>query len=262
MLRSYNATQPIARTMAVVPPERTTPAIDRGDVGLLLDLFGDVPHVMVCVKDAHGRYVAANQAFVRRARCRHPSEVLGRCAGHLFEPSLAASYDAQDRTVLRTGLAIRNHLEPIEDRSGGRRWYLTSKRRAAGPGGGDGPDGAVVVVVSVEAQLGGDAASGVRAAVELAHARFPHPTRVSELAAAAGMSTDRLERAMRRALGLSPKQYLVRLRAERAAQLLAADERPIAQVAAECGYYDQSQLTRQLRAQLGMTPAEYRAASR
>ena len=118
------------------------------------------------------------------------------------------------------------------------------------------------MVVSVEAQLDGDEASGLRAAVEFAHDRVTGPIRVADLAAAAGMSTDRLERAMRRVLGVSPKQYVLRLRAERAAALLATTDRPIVRIAADCGYYDQSQLTRQFRDHVGMSPSDYRATAR
>lgn len=222
---------------------------------LLLGVFADVPHVMVCVKDTEGRYTGANDAFVRRARRRRPADVVGRRAADLFPADLAASYDAQDRAVLVTGRPIRNHLELIEDHTGERRWYLTTKVRSPGP-----PP--TLVAVSVEAGLSGDEASGLRAAVELAHERFAGGVRVGELAAAAGTSTDRLERAMRRVLGVSPKQYVLRLRAEHAARLLVTTGAPIAAVAAECGYYDQSQMTRQFREHIGMTPREYRATAR
>jgi AraC-like DNA-binding protein len=230
-------------------PMDTLPMDTRTD--LLLEVLAGVPHVMVCVKDGDGRYVAANDAFVRRARRRRAGDVVGRCAADLFPADLAASYDAQDRVVLVTGRAIRNHLELIEDHTGARRWYLTTKVRAGGH----------VVVVSVEAGLGSDAARGLRAAVELAHARFADGVRVADLAEAAGTSSDRLERSMRRVLGVSPKQYVLRLRAEYAARLLVTTELPIAAIAAECGYYDQSQLTRQFRDHIGMTPRGYRGAS-
>jgi AraC-like DNA-binding protein len=231
--------------------------------GLVVDLLGAVPHVMLCVKGADGRYVAANDAFVRRARRRRLDEIIGRRASDLFPTDLAASYEAQDRAVLRTGRPVRNHLELIthgrvaDDREGGR-WYLTSKVLSEA---GSGP---VVVVLSVDANLGNRAnvASGLRAAVELANEHVDAPLRVADLARAAGMSTDRLERAMRRSLGISPKQYLIRQRAERAAMLLATTDRSIAAIAADCGYYDQSQLTRQFRAHAGMTPSDYRSVAR
>ncbi len=226
---------------------------------LLLELFDAVPHVMVSVKDTRGTYVGVNHAFVRRAGRRRHSDVVGRRAIDLFAPVLAASYEAQDRALIATGQAVRNHLEIIADsqRPGAGRWHLTTKVRSTTV-----EHGIVVVATSIDAQLGERScgATGLRAAIELAHDHSDAHLRVSDLAGAAGMSSDRLERSMRRVLGISPKQYILRIRAERAAMLLATTDRSIARIAADCGYYDQSQLTRQFRRHIGVTPTDYRAA--
>ena len=66
---------------------------------------------------------------------------------------------------------------------------------------------------------------------------------------------------MRRVLGESPKQYVLRLRAEHAAMMLATTDRSLSHIAAECGYYDQAQFTRQFRAHIGTTPREYRRST-
>lgn len=223
---------------------------------LILDLFATVPHVMVSVKDDHGRYAGVNEAFVRQVRRSCADEVIGHCADELFAPELAASYDAQDRALRATGHAVRNQLEIIAEAATSNvgRWFLTTKILATTEAG------AMVVATSVDARLGdrAETATGLRAAVELAHARCCEPLRVADLAEAADMSTDRLERAMRRVLAISPKQYLVRLRAEYAAAMLATTDRPIAEIAAECGYFDQSQMTRQFRDHIGLTPHRYR----
>lgn len=236
--------------------QSSSATVDSAAVRLVLDLFTTVPHVMVCVKDVDGRYVGVNRAFVRRTRRRTAAEVLGRRAHDLFPASLAASYDAQDRALLGTGTPVRNQLEVITDADhpGDGRWYLTTKVRH------DSADGPLIVVTSVDAQLGdrADEATGLRAAIELVRERSHENLRVDDLAAAAEMSTDRLERAMRRVLAISPKQYVLRTRAEHAATLLATTDRPIATIAAEAGYYDQSQMTRQFRTHIGVTPNEYR----
>ena len=171
---------------------------------------------------------------------------------------LAASYDAQDRAVRTTGRPVRNQLEVIDDGRSQSGWFLTTKVLDR-PSADD-----ALVVVSVPAPLGRAAAgaAGLRAAIELARDRFAEPLRVDDLAHAASMTVDQLERAMRRTLGTSPKQYLVRVRVEQAALLLASTFVPIADVAARCGYYDQSQLTRQFRAHVGVTPGAYRGEAR
>lgn len=221
----------------------------------MIDVFESLPHVMFCVKDADGRYVAANEAFVRRAGRRSPGEVIGRRAHDLFPPDLAASYDAQDRALLATGVPVRNQIEIIADETSSVGWFLTTKVlhdiESSAP---------TIVVVSVEANLSrrGPAGDGLRAAIELANARSNEPLRADDLARAAGMTTDQLERTMHRVLGVSPKQYILRARLERAATLLATTGLSISEVATRCGYYDQSQFSRQFRAATGTTPGRYR----
>jgi AraC-like DNA-binding protein len=63
-------------------------------------------------------------------------------------------------------------------------------------------------------------------------------------------------RAFRRRYGLSPHQYQLALRIGRARRLLTAGA-PLAEVAAECGFADQSHFTRQFKRQLGVTPGAY-----
>jgi AraC-like DNA-binding protein len=226
---------------------------------LLLDVFETVPHVMVCVKDRSGRYTAANEAFVSRTNRRRTTDVIGRRAGDLFPNGMATSYEAQDESVFQTGVAVRNQLEVITDKAGVPGWFLTTKLLVVGANGAT-----EVVVVSVPAQLSRVAvghADGLRAAVEFVHRNIGTPIAVRDVAAVAGMTHDQLERAMRAVLGTSPKQFVLRVRAEQAAIMIAAGGTTLAEVAAECGYYDQSQLNRQFTSIIGITPGKYRKLS-
>lgn len=229
-------------------------------VAALNDVFLGVPHTMFCVKGADGRYVAVNQAFAERAG-RSVAGVLDRTAGELFPADLAASYEAQDHRVLQSGEAIRNELELILRPDGSRGWYVTTKTRLLDE------RGRVVGIVAVSYDLRTGAADDDRhprlqAAIDLARQRFAEPVRVDELAQAAGMSLPQLDRALRRTLGLSPKQLLMRARLDEAMRRLDDTELPIATIASECGYYDQSSFTRQFRRAVGMTPGVYRSAAR
>lgn len=229
-------------------------------VAALNDVFAGVPHTMFCVKDVEGRYLAVNQAFAERAN-RSVAGVLGRRAGDLFPVDLADSYEAQDRRVLATGEPIRNELELILRPDGTRGWYVTTKTRLL-----DG-DGRPIGIASVSYDLrsttvADDRHQRLQAAVDVARRRFAEPVRVSELAEAAGMSLPQLDRALRRAIGLSPKQLLLRARLDEAMRRLEDGELSIAAIAGECGYYDQSSFTRQFRRATGMTPAAYRTAAR
>ena len=68
----------------------------------------------------------------------------------------------------------------------------------------------------------------------------------------------RLLRAFRRFLESTPADYLRQLRVDEARRLLSDTERPIADIALETGFTDQSHLTRVFRRSLGETPAAFR----
>lgn len=225
---------------------------------VLLGLFEGLPHVMFCVKDAEGRYLAVNQAFADRARCATPGDVVGLRASDLFPPDLAATYAAQDRAVLSTGQVVRNQLELVLRPDGSRGWYLTNKVPLTdGAGRRTG-----IASLSIDLRTpteAGSALEGLAAVVDLVHQRYAEPLTVEDLAEAGGMTPLQLERRMRRVLGMSAKQFLLRTRLEHATTLLATTKLSIADVAARCGYYDQSSLTRQFRRVVGLTPGQYRA---
>jgi len=79
---------------------------------------------------------------------------------------------------------------------------------------------------------------------------------LDELARLAGLSPFHLLRVFRRALQLPPHAYLTGVRIARAKALLAAG-RPVARVATETGFVDQSHLTRQFKRLVGVTPGQY-----
>lgn len=86
--------------------------------------------------------------------------------------------------------------------------------------------------------------------------------RVGELAAAAGVHPVHATREFRRYYGTTLSDHLQRRRLQRAAELIARSDAPIAVAAARAGFADQSHLGRQLRARTGVTPSRLRAAAR
>ncbi|MEV6411604.1 helix-turn-helix domain-containing protein [Kribbella sp. NPDC051718] len=88
-----------------------------------------------------------------------------------------------------------------------------------------------------------------------------HAWRLDDLAAAVALDAAYLGRIFRKSTGLSPLDYLARLRAERAAALLANSELPIARIGAEVGWPDPTYFARRFRALSGLTPTEYRQRS-
>lgn len=223
-----------------------------------IDLVEGLPQVMAAAKDVDGRYIYVNRGFADRVGKRS-RDVVGRTVGELFASELAASYAAQDAEVLQSGKPLQGHLELIVRADGRLGWYLTSKTRLMDD------DGAVlgVAVASVDLQSQMDSAhSGLAVALDAVRADMAYPWRIAEIAELAGLSTTQLERLCRRTLGMSPRGVLQRLRIEHAVRLLSTSSMSAGEVAAACGFYDQSSFTRQFRAVLGLTPGAYRRSSR
>jgi AraC-like DNA-binding protein len=86
------------------------------------------------------------------------------------------------------------------------------------------------------------------------------PPRLDELAAMTGLSRYQVLRHFEKAFGLPPHAWLMRRRAERA-RLMIRRGTTLAAAAAECGFADQSHLTRVFVRQFGFTPGAWRKAS-
>jgi AraC family transcriptional regulator len=96
-------------------------------------------------------------------------------------------------------------------------------------------------------------------AEELLRARRGQCVRLGELAREVGVPPVRVARAFRARHGVSVGEYGRQLRIEWAAAELSSGDRPLAEIAAEAGFADQSHFTRLFRRYLGTTPGRFRA---
>ena len=87
-------------------------------------------------------------------------------------------------------------------------------------------------------------------------ADLTQPLALQELSARIGISPSHLSRRFGAEVGLPPHRYQLQLRIDAAKVKLAAGE-PIAQVAADLGFSDQSHFTRLFTRIVGATPAQY-----
>lgn len=81
---------------------------------------------------------------------------------------------------------------------------------------------------------------------------------LADLAELTGMSQFHFGRLFKQSLGLSPYQYLLQQRVERAKTLLKCTDKPIVEIALECGFNSHSHLGRKFRKLTRMTPRTYR----
>jgi AraC family transcriptional regulator len=98
----------------------------------------------------------------------------------------------------------------------------------------------------------------LHSALDYIHAYLDRDLSVGELAAIAQMSRYHFGRLFKQSTGLSPHQYVLQCRIEKAKQLLAQLELPIAEVYQQVGFQSQSHFTKVFRRHTGVTPKAYR----
>ena len=81
---------------------------------------------------------------------------------------------------------------------------------------------------------------------------------LDDLAGLAGLSSYHFSRKFKADLGMAPHCYVLSRRIERAKRLLKSRRLPLKWIAAECGFSDQSHLSRAFRTFLGVTPNDFR----
>ncbi len=99
--------------------------------------------------------------------------------------------------------------------------------------------------------------------VEFMRRRLHESLRIEELAEAAGMSPFHFARQFKTATGHPPHEFLMRLRVDRAQELIAQRGRDwtLAAIARDCGFVDQSHMARHFKRVLGITPRDFAEAA-
>lgn len=221
-------------------------------------LFDQLADIVFFMKNAAGQYMVVNNTLVQRCGLREKSQLLGRTSAEVFRPPFGENYVSQDQKVIHSGRPLLDQLELHFYPSWDVGWCLTTKLPLHGKGG------AIVGLVGVSQDLRLPDASqaeykNVAAAVNYASANLSEPPTVMQLADVAGMSRYQLDRRMRRVFGLTTGQWMLKFRIDAARRQLRDTRDPIATIAHETGYADQSAFTRHFRQATGLTPSEYRA---
>ena len=99
----------------------------------------------------------------------------------------------------------------------------------------------------------------VARAAAWARAALERGTNVNEIAAAVGVSPRTFARRVQRTTGLSPIQFLQRVRVERAIELIETTRLPVEEVARQVGYAEPSTLRVLIRRTYGIGPRELRS---
>jgi AraC-like DNA-binding protein len=221
------------------------------------ELFDAIPDVYLFIKDRRHRYIRVNPALARLLGCRGPAEMIGRTDAAFCPPVLAAQYMEEDRRVMASRRPLLNQIWLVPGADGLPGWYVSSKFPVFGA------RGAVIGIAGAMRphDHAGDAPGDYRRltpACEFVLAHHAQRIALADLARRANLSVSQLGREFRRLFGMSPGDYILRVRLMVARRKLETTGTAVGQIALDCGFYDQSHFTRAFRADTGLPPLEYR----
>jgi AraC family transcriptional regulator len=182
-------------------------------------------------------------------------DVFARAVDESAEPSnveLLPQFATSDKLVLQIGLALKGVLE---NNPKGSRLYAETMANAL----------AVHLLQNYSAQQsilrdysGGLSRHQLRQVIDYINDHLDQELGLAELAAIVQMSPHYFTRLFKQSTSLTPHQYVIRRRVERAKELLLNRELSIAEVAYSVGFANQSHLNRHLKRLLGVTPRHIR----
>lgn len=223
----------------------------------LLELFEHLPATYLFVKNHEHRFVKVNQPLLEMHGCTKESEMLGLSDFDFHPPALAAQYVEEDREVMRSRRPLADRLWLVTGADGMPRWYLSTKLPLI-----DG-QGEVIGIAGVLRPYdhAGDAPGDSRRltpALQFVLEHYGEAISVTDMATRAHLSVSHLQREFQRLFGITPSDYILRVRLLIARRQLEQTKDPVGKIALDCGFYDQSHFTRAFHASTGLRPLAYR----
>lgn len=224
---------------------------------LLASLFNAIPGVYYFVKDSEGRFMGASSSFARMFGESSVEALIGKTDYDYSPDFLADAFYADDQSVIQTGRAIFDKVELVPTSDGSLDWLCTSKVPLFDE------RGAVIGLAGITRVIrDSDAVYAdhpeMHRIVDYVRAHYREKLSISDMAQEGGISVSTQERLFRKLFGLTPLMYLQKTRLNAACSMLRDTDIDLARIAVDCGFNDQTSMTRLFRLELKITPLKYR----
>lgn len=224
---------------------------------LMFELFDSVPGAYFFVKDRNSRFMGGSSSFAKTFGEARIDAMIGKTDYDYSPDFLANAFYRDDQLVMATGESIFNQVELVPSSDGSLDWLCTTKIPLRNTEGEIvGLAGVARIISDTDAVYADN--PEMRRIVDYVRVNYRRKLTVAEMAEEGGISVSSQERIFRKIFGLTPLMYLRKTRLNAACNLLRNSDLGLSVIAVQCGFNDQTNMTRAFRLELKITPLRYR----
>ena len=221
------------------------------------ELFEYVPGLLFFIKDDQRRFVYVNQGLSDMFGLARKADIIGKYDTEYCDDYVESMFREDDEAILQHGTHIRNKIELVTTMDGVLKWHITTKVPLYAR------DGKIRGIAGITREFKGDRSAAhqhpaLGKVVRFINEHYAEELSTTKLASVAGVSISSLGRNFKKTFHMTPAQYINRYRVQEACRLLSESDQPIASIASDCGFYDQSHFNRTFRNIIHVTPGSYR----
>ena len=224
---------------------------------LFYPLFDQLDNVFFFVKDINGVYRLVNQALVERCGCCSEDDMIGKTDYEFFPTRIVEKWIQDDRHILDTGKPLTHIVELFTGRDGTPQWHITHKY----PVFSHHDKGVGIMGTVMEFDIDSSLNlfdERIIHAITYIKENFTRKISIKDIAEENNLSVRQLEQLFHDQLRISPREMITNMRVHKACEGILRKEETLATISIDCGFYDQSDLTRKFKIHMGMSPTEYR----
>lgn len=219
-------------------------------------LFSEMPRFMYFMKDRDLKFVSLNDQLITKIGLPK-EEIIGKTDFDLFPQSIAQAFYQDDQAIIESGHPLLNKTELVPSRHGQVDWSLTTKTPLRD---GHGTIQGIIGVTRPFSSSGTalDSSSELSPAIQHIKENFHTKCTVKKLAEVSSLSLSAFERKFKKILHVNPTEFIRNARVQHACHLLSQGTTPLADIADQCGFFDQSHLSRDFVRSMNISPLKYR----
>jgi AraC-like DNA-binding protein len=223
----------------------------------ILQLFDLLPNVFFHIKDVHHKFLWMNTPLRQHLGEKNEMGFLNKTDSDYFNPNLVFLYQQEDNEVITTCRPILNQPWFVPGQNNEPKWFISSKIPLKDT------EGKVIATAGLMRNLSQEYESvnplnEMKNVIDYIFEHFHEKISLDTLASLVFLSQRQFERRFREIFRLSPSDFILKVRIDKAIRFLVETEYSITQIALNCGFYDNSYFTRQFKKITALSPLQFR----